>query len=82
MAQPSRHTYAMKSMFKSEIIRLKQVEHTKSEIKILRALSHPFIVNMHTFFQDREAIHLILEFVIGGEMFSRLRDHITSGLLV
>lgn len=29
---------------------------------------------MHTYFQDREAIHLILEFVIGGEMFSRLRD--------
>lgn len=72
--KPPKHTYAMKSLFKSEIIRLKQVEHTKSEIRVLSELHHPFLVNMHTYFQDREAIHLIMEFVIGGEMFARLRD--------
>jgi len=36
--------YAVKMLKKSEIIRLKQVDHIHSEFNILSQLSHPFIV--------------------------------------
>jgi len=44
-----RHTdnfFAMKVMKKSEIVRLKQVEHINSEKSIISKIKHPFIVNM------------------------------------
>lgn len=37
---------ALKCLKKSEIIRLKQIEHVKSEKKILETINHPFIVNL------------------------------------
>lgn len=38
--------YAIKSMKKQEIIKMKQVDHIMNEIKILSAIDHPFIVNI------------------------------------
>ena len=38
--------YALKILTISEIIRLKQVEHVRSEKAILKNVAHPFIVDM------------------------------------
>jgi len=57
----------------SEIIRLKQVEHIKAEKNILTAISHPFIVNLFASFQDENNLYMLMEYVIGGELFSQLR---------
>ena len=35
---------ALKMLKKTEVIRLKQIEHVKSEKKILETIKHPFIV--------------------------------------
>jgi len=43
---------ALKILKKSEILRLKQVDHIISENSILASISHPFIVNMEGFCQD------------------------------
>jgi len=64
---------ALKIMKKSEVIRLKQVEHVKAEVGILAKIEHPFIVNLLTKFQDDKRLFLLLEFVNGGELFSYLR---------
>jgi len=40
--------YALKMLKKTEIVRLNQVEHIKSEKKILMKIKHPFIVNMYS----------------------------------
>lgn len=64
---------ALKIMKKSEVIRLKQVEHVKAETGILRDIAHPFIVNLLAAFQDERRLFLLLEFVNGGELFSHLR---------
>jgi len=64
---------ALKILKKSEVLRLKQVEHVKSETKILAMIEHPFIVNLLTTFQDEKRLFLVLEFVNGGELFSHLR---------
>ena len=43
---PEVEPLALKCLKKSEIIRLKQIEHVKSEKKILETINHPFIVNL------------------------------------
>ncbi|KAJ1487382.1 kinase-like domain-containing protein, partial [Baffinella frigidus] len=37
------------------------------------AISHPFIVRMSAAFQDSRNLYMMLELVIGGELFSHLR---------
>eukprot|EP00796_Vickermania_ingenoplastis_P006090 gene6090-4381_t len=65
--------YAMKCLKKREIIRMKQVPHLHQEKSILLELSHPFIVNLFCSFQDDRKVYLLLEFILGGEMFTHLR---------
>lgn len=65
--------FALKMLKKSEIIRLKQVEHIKAEKSILSSICHPFIVNLFITFQDPVHLHMLMEYVIGGELFSQLR---------
>ncbi|CAO3573609.1 unnamed protein product [Mortierella alpina] len=65
--------YAMKVLKKSEVVRLKQVEHINSEKQILSQVHFPFIVNLFTTFQDESNLYMLLEYVIGGELFSHLR---------
>ncbi|CAG8541061.1 4508_t:CDS:2 [Paraglomus occultum] len=65
--------YAMKVLKKVEVVRLKQVEHINSEKQILSQVHHPFIVNLFCTFQDDRNLYMLLEYVIGGELFSHLR---------
>jgi serine/threonine protein kinase len=58
---------------KSEIIRLKQVDHLKSEKDILFKVAHPFVVSLYVTFQDERNLYMLMEFVIGGELFTQLR---------
>lgn len=60
-------------MKKYHIVDKQQVAHIKSEMHILSRISHPFIVNLFAAFQDVERVYMLLEYVIGGELFSMLR---------
>ena len=64
---------ALKMLKKTEIVRLNQVEHIKNEKNILLETNHPFIVEMKNCFQDEKYVYMLLEYVSGGELFSRLR---------
>lgn len=44
--RPSKEYFALKILPITEVIRLKQVEHVKSEKAILLMVKHPFIVNL------------------------------------
>ncbi|XP_055388396.1 cAMP-dependent protein kinase catalytic subunit PRKX-like [Condylostylus longicornis] len=68
-----RSPLALKILKKSEVIRLKQVEHVKSEKDILKRIHHPFIVNLYATFQDSRRLFMVMEFVHGGELFSYLK---------
>lgn len=46
--------YAIKCLKKSEVLRMKQVEHILAEASILGSIRHPFIVNMLKTFQVPE----------------------------
>lgn len=65
--------FAMKVLLKTEVVRLKQVEHINSEKDILAQVHHPFIVNLACTFQDPANLYLLLEYVPGGELFTHLR---------
>jgi serine/threonine protein kinase len=76
--------YALKTLKKAAIIKMKQVDHIMSEREILLLLrGHPFIVNIYGIFHDERFIHMALEVIVGGEFFTHLRkatrfDDITS----
>lgn len=65
--------YAIKVLKKSEVVRLKQVEHTNNEKHILESVAHPFLVNMWGTFQDSVNLYMVMDYVPGGELFSVLR---------
>jgi hypothetical protein len=64
--------YAMKVLFKASVVRLNQVEHTRTERNVLEYLKHPFIVRMRYAFQTREKLFFVLDYCPGGEVFFHL----------
>lgn len=64
--------YAMKGLSKSYIIKRKQVEHTKTERRVLGRIDHPFIVKLHFAFQTEEKLYFVLDYAAGGELFFHL----------
>lgn len=65
--------YALKTLKKMDVIRLKQVEHVNSEKNILLKVDHPYIVKLYCTFQDFKHLYMIFEYVRGGELFTHLR---------
>ncbi|KAG0370342.1 camp-dependent protein kinase catalytic subunit [Gamsiella multidivaricata] len=65
--------YAMKVLKKTEVVRLKQVEHTNNEKMILERVEHPFLINLWGTFQDERNLYMVMDYVVGGELFSVLR---------
>jgi len=67
------HVFAIKILKKAEVIRLKQEEHIASERALLALIQHPFVVHLYRTFQSTHCVHMLLEYVNGGEVFSHLR---------
>ncbi|KAJ1589248.1 hypothetical protein NDA15_003782 [Ustilago hordei] len=65
--------FALKVLAKADVIMLKQVSHINSERSILTKVDHPFLVNMVASFQDSKNCYMLMEYVVGGEIFSYLR---------
>lgn len=69
--------YAIKSISKQWVLAHgpREIEHIKSEQKILATLScerHPFLVHLHCSFQSPESLFLVLEYISGGDLATQL----------
>ncbi len=71
--RPQSSYYAVKILRKSDVMRLRQIEHTLLEREVLSHVAHPFIVNLFATFQDAHCLYSMMEFVPGGEIFAHLR---------
>ncbi|OJD16252.1 AGC/PKA protein kinase [Blastomyces percursus] len=72
----SRHNqrfYAIKVLKKAQVVKMKQVEHTNDERKMLQRVKHPFLITLWGTFQDAKNLYMVMDFVEGGELFSLLR---------
>lgn len=47
-------------------------QRTKMERDILAQISHPFVVKLHYAFQTQGKVYLVLDFLRGGDLFTRL----------
>lgn len=65
--------YAMKVLKKERVVKMKQVEHTNDERRMLALVEHPFIIRMWGTFQDSNAVFMIMDYIEGGELFTLLR---------
>ena len=63
----------LKAIRKDYVTRHNDGRHVQNERRILNELDHPFIVRLFGTFQDAKRIFFILEYVPGGELFSRLQ---------
>jgi len=65
--------FAQKMMKKTEIVRLKQVEHVRNESLIHNSVHHPFLTTLFHRYQDERNLYLVLEFVQGGTLFNMIQ---------
>lgn len=65
--------YAMKVLKKHQVVKMKQVEHTNDERRMLKLVEHPFIIRMWGTFQDSKCLFMVMDYIEGGELFSLLR---------
>jgi protein kinase A len=65
--------YAVKVLKKQQVLKMKQVEHTNDERRMLQEVKHPFLVTLWGTFQDSRNLYMVMDFVEGGELFSLLR---------
>ncbi len=65
--------YAVKVLKKQQVVKMKQVEHTNDERRMLQRVKHAFLVNLWGTFQDSKNLYMVMDFVEGGELFSLLR---------
>lgn len=80
----SRHNqrfYAVKVLKKAQVVKMKQVEHTNDERKMLGEVKHPFLITLWGTFQDSRNLYMVMDFVEGGELFSLLRKSGVSSTL-
>lgn len=65
--------YAIKVLKKQQVVKMKQVEHTNDERRMLKLVEHPFLIRMWGTFQDAKNLFMVMDYIEGGELFSLLR---------
>ncbi|XP_075369029.1 ribosomal protein S6 kinase alpha-6 isoform X4 [Mycteria americana] len=70
--------YAMKVLKKASL-KVRDRVRTKMERDILVEVNHPFIVKLHYAFQTEGKLYLILDFLRGGDVFTRLSKEFLLG---
>ncbi|EER00840.1 Carbon catabolite derepressing protein kinase, putative [Perkinsus marinus ATCC 50983] len=66
---------AIKILEKEKIIDISDVERVSREIKILKLIRHPHIVQLYEIIETHRQLYLIMEYAPGGELFDYIVDN-------
>jgi len=72
--------YALKIQPKYELTRGHQAKGAMREMEIMSELNHPFLLKSLRTFQDENLIYMLLEYIPGGELYSRVHTDKADGL--
>ena len=67
---PTPTFYACKKLLKHSVLRSSR---PLSELTLLRTLSHPSIVSLHSIYEDTNCIYLIMELCASGELYEEVK---------
>lgn len=65
--------FAIKEILKARVLAKRSIHSVINERKLLSQLKHPFIVNLHQAFQDKDNLFMVMDHYPGGD----LRYHMT-----
>jgi hypothetical protein len=66
--------FAIKSLNKRMLVAVKQVKGAMTEASVLKQERHPCVVSMYYAFQDDENLHMVLDYMPGGDLYDRIED--------
>lgn len=64
--------YALKSMWKGQLLACSQAHSVVRERDLLHSVNHPFIARLEGAFQDERRIFMLIEPILGGELYAML----------
>ena len=68
-------SFAIKTIFKSKILENpRNTEAMHKEIMTLRRIDHPNVIKLYEVYENEIYIHLVMEYLEGGELFKRLQS--------
>uniref|UniRef100_A0A0A9HLE6 non-specific serine/threonine protein kinase n=1 Tax=Arundo donax TaxID=35708 RepID=A0A0A9HLE6_ARUDO len=68
----SNQSVAIKVIDKEKVLRVGMIDQTKREISVMRLVRHPNVVQLHEVMASKSKIYFAIEYVRGGELFSRV----------
>lgn len=68
----SNQSVAIKVIDKEKVLRVGMIEQIKREISVMRLVRHPNVVQLHEVMASKNKIYFAMEYVRGGELFSRV----------
>ena len=67
-------TYALKIQSKSFLVEENQAEAVIQEKIMMEHMKHPFLIQLHTTYQDKMFVYMVLDFIQGGELFTLMHE--------
>ncbi|RHY46297.1 hypothetical protein DYB34_003468, partial [Aphanomyces astaci] len=71
----SRQYFAIKSMWKADVVDRNMLKHVQCEKQTMESLRHPFLIKCYATFQTSDQLHFVLEYVPGGDLFKWLHEY-------
>mmetsp|Transcript_3907 Transcript_3907/g.2891 ORF Transcript_3907/g.2891 Transcript_3907/m.2891 type:complete len:235 (-) Transcript_3907:477-1181(-) len=72
----TREKFALKTIDKATLVQSERnFMSLLQEVQLLRKLSHENIILLHEVFESQNNIHLVLEYLHGGELFERIKKN-------